>query len=115
MSITVPRWRFTETMVRDAPDWKGVYVLWSQGTPLAVGQARGGDDTIRSRLLAHWTHASASGLGSVTHYSGEICADPQKREAQLVETLGLKRRAPAPEWHDSPTPTKTEWNVQESS
>lgn len=116
MSITVPRWRFTETMVQDAPDWKGVYVLWSHATPLAVGHARGGEDTIRSRLLAHCAHAAAGGLGPVTHYSWEICSDPQKREAQLVEMLGLKRRAPAHEWREpATTPARPEWPERASS
>jgi hypothetical protein len=96
MSITVPRWRFTQSMIGDAPEWKGVYVLWSHGAPLAVGHARGGDDTIRSRLLAHYSHAALPGMGEITHYSWEICPDPLAREAQLVRELGLKRSTAAP-------------------
>jgi len=91
MSIVVPRWRFSEAMIADAPDTRGVYVLWSSATPLAVGHARGGNDTIRSRLLAHFSHAAAPGVADVTHYSWEICRDPLAREAELVRRLGLAR------------------------
>ena len=31
MSVVVPKWRFTEAMVQDAPDFRGVYVLWADG------------------------------------------------------------------------------------
>lgn len=84
MSINVPRWRFTESMIQDAPEWKGVYVLWSGNTPLAVSRAGGGHDTIRSCLLKHYSQRRA-----VTHYSWEICRDPSRREAQVAEELGF--------------------------
>jgi hypothetical protein len=113
MSIAVPRWRFIEAMIQDAPEWKGVYVLWSHGAPLAVGHAKGADDTIRSRLLAHYAHAATFGMAEVTHYSWEICRDPVKREGDLVEQLGLRRR-PAPAV-PPPAPAKTEWSAHESS
>jgi hypothetical protein len=117
MSISVPRWRFTEAMVQDAPEWKGVYVLWSHGSPLAVGHARGGDDTLRSRLLAHYAHAAAApDMGGITHYSWEICPDPAKREAQIVQSLGLERRPPPESWRETPTAaSKAEWTARESS
>lgn len=83
------KWRFVEAMIADAPDHKGVYILWSGGVPLAVGHALGGADTIRSRLLAHLSHEAASGIGNVTHYSWQLCADPRKREAELERELGL--------------------------
>jgi len=92
MSVLVPKWRFTAAMVSDAPDHKGVYVLWADGTPLAVGHARGGADTIRSRLLAHLEHGAEAGLRQVTHYSWELCSEPLKREAQIAEALELRRR-----------------------
>jgi len=72
MSVLVPKWRFTEAMVEDAPDYKGVYVLWAGGVPLAVGHARGGADTIRSRLLAHLAHGAAAGLGHIPGKSAAI-------------------------------------------
>jgi hypothetical protein len=113
MSIAIPRWRFTEAMIQDAPEWKGVYVLWSHGAPLAVGHAKGGDDTIRSRLLAHYSHAASFGMAEVTHYSWEICPDPMKRELEVVEELGLRRRAaPSAIEHTS---GNTQWSARESS
>jgi len=95
MSLT-PKWRFEPRLVEDAPDFKGVYVLWDGDTPLAVGHALGRGDTIRSRLFAHLSHAEAPGMASITHYSWEICIDPRKRERELGKALGL-----APRKHES--------------
>lgn len=114
MSINVPRWRFTQSMIQDAPDWKGVYVLWSRNVPLAVGHARGHEDSIRSRLLAHFSRAGSAGMANVTHYSWEICSDPLKREAELVEELGLVRREPV-EQRETPPSAKAPWIARESS
>jgi hypothetical protein len=83
MSIAVPRWRFTESMIQDAPEWKGVYVLWAGERPVLVGRATGGEDTIRSQLLKHYLRNPAP----VTHYSWEICPNPARRGAQLAEAL----------------------------
>ncbi len=115
MSIHTPRWRFVDAMIQDAPDWKGVYVLWSHDAPLAVGHAAGGADSIRSRLLAHHSRAASAGMAEVTHYSWEICTDPLKREAQLVEALGLARRASAAEPRESNPSPKAAWIARESS
>lgn len=76
-------------MIVDAPDHRGVYVLWSGGVALAVGHALGGADTIRSRLASHLSHDGASGVASVTHYSWQLCAEPRERAAQLERELGL--------------------------
>lgn len=83
------KWRFIESLLADAPDHKGVYILWSGAIPLAVGHALGGADTIRSRLLSHFSHESASGIGSVTHYSWQLCPNPRQRAAELERQLGL--------------------------
>src|SRR5205085_322370 len=99
MSFDVRRWRFTDWMIEDAPDWKGVYVLWSRGGALAVGHASGGEDNIRSRLRAHHSRADSAGMAQVTHYSWEICADPLKREAP----------------RQSETPHTAAWLARESS
>ena len=85
----VHKWRFVDSMIADAPDHRGVYVLWSGGVALAVGHALGAPDTIRSRLLSHFSHESASGIGNVTHYSWQLCPDPRKRAAELERELGL--------------------------
>jgi len=114
MSVVVPRWRFNAVMVDDAPHHKGVYVLWADGTPLAVGHARGGADTIRSRLLAHLAHGAEAGLRQVTHYSWELCNDPLKREAQVAEALQLRRRERPQEPQPRVQP-ENEWSAHESS
>jgi hypothetical protein len=88
MSLS-PKWRFTHSLVGDAPDFKGVYVLWANDVPLAVGHALGAGDTLRSRLSAHLSHSGAPGMARVTHYSWEICSDPLKRERELTRVLGL--------------------------
>jgi hypothetical protein len=93
----VHKWRFTESMIADAPDHKGVYVLWNGAVPLAVGHALGGADTIRSRLLSHFSHESAPGIRDVTHYSWQLCRDPRKREAELERELRLVEKEPASE------------------
>jgi hypothetical protein len=80
-------------MIADAPDHKGVYVLWSGATALAVGHALGGADTIRSRLASHLSHDGASGIASVTHYSWQLCAEPRERAAELERELGLVEKA----------------------
>ena len=84
------KWRFIESMVADAPDHKGVYVLWSGAVALAVGHALGGADRVRSRLLSHLSHESSSGIGNVTHYSWQICADPRQHAVELERELGLR-------------------------
>ena len=114
MSINTPRWRFTRAMIQDAPDWKGVYVLWARGAPLAVGHAHRGE-SIRSRLLAHHSRAESAGMSEVTHYSWEICSDPLKREAQLVAELGLARRPPQAERRAIAPTVKVAWIERESS
>jgi len=88
MSLS-PKWRFTRSLVGDAPDFKGVYVLWANDVPLAVGHALGAGDTLRSRLGSHLSHAGAPGMARITHYSWEICSDPLKRERELTRALGL--------------------------
>jgi hypothetical protein len=87
------RWPFNERMVRDAPDCRGIYVLWQDGAPLAVGHAPGGTDSIQSRLLAHLEHAPVA----VSHYSWEICADPRQRRRAVEAELGLRRAGMASE------------------
>jgi hypothetical protein len=88
MSLS-PKWRFTQSLVGDAPDFKGVYVLWANDVPLAVGHALGAGDTLRSRLNAHLSHCAAPGMARVTHYSWEFCSDPLRRERELARALGL--------------------------
>jgi hypothetical protein len=88
MSLS-PKWRFTESLIGDAPEFKGVYVLWANDVPLAAGHALGAPDTIRSRLVAHRSHTGTPGMERVTHYSWEICSDPVRREREVTRALGL--------------------------
>lgn len=100
MPVTAPQWRFTQRMVEDAPDCQGVYVLWRDGEPLAVGHAMGMYDTIRSRLLAHLAHAESAQLG-ITHYSWQICTDPLRREEELSREFGLSARPPFSHYNET--------------
>ena len=108
MSLS-PKWRFIESLIGDAPEFKGVYVLWANDVPLAVGHALGAPDTIRSRLSAHRSHAGTPGMERVTHYSWEICSDPVRRERDVSRALGLSNvqgaahASRAPAVHHSPT------------
>jgi len=52
-------------------------------------------DTIRSRLLSHLSHESASGIGDVTHYSWQLCTDPRQRASELERELGLVEAEPS--------------------
>jgi hypothetical protein len=90
------KWRFSQTVIEGAPDTQGVYVLWNEQSPLGVGHALGGGDTIQSRLRRHFEHAAASGMPLATHYSWEICREPLRREAELALELRLRRRDPRP-------------------
>jgi len=100
MSLS-PKWRFTHSLVGDAPDFKGVYVLWANDVPLAAGHALGASDSIRSRLEAHLSHSGAPGMARVTHYSWEICSDPLRREREVTRELGLATRPPHPGYRPS--------------
>lgn len=98
--VTRLKWRFTPSMVADAPDHPGVYVLWRDGKVLAVGHALGAHDTIRSRLQAHASHPEGK---HVTHYSWEISREPQRREAQIAEELGMNAE---PATKETPEPQR---------
>jgi len=88
MLLNGRRWRFTDSMIEDAPEWKGVYVLWAGTTPLLIGRA----NSIRAQLREHFAHS----MPHVTHYSWEICRDPMRREAQVAAELEkCTERAPS--------------------
>jgi hypothetical protein len=85
------RWPFNASMVMDAPDYSGVYALWRDGELIHLGEAEGGRDTIRARLLSH-LHATSEGQARPTHYSWEISRDPTRRREQLLADLGDDQR-----------------------
>lgn len=75
-------------MILDAPEHGGLYALWRGDELLHLGQAAGGDDTIRARLMMHFWSADGRLPVSPTHYSWEICADPAAVRAQWLAELG---------------------------
>jgi hypothetical protein len=86
------KWAFKPSMVADAPDTAGIYALWDGDTLLLVGQAKGGDDTLRARLAAH-LERSEGRSGAPTHYSWQICTNPRERAAEVLAEI---RRASVP-------------------
>ena len=68
------RYKLTRIVMQGAPDEPGIYTLWDGDEVVYYGRGA----TIRSGLLEQLekTHA--------THYSWEVCADPARREAELL-------------------------------
>ena len=80
------RYRFRRIVISGAPDDPGVYALWDDEELVYYGRADRGENSIRSRLLDLYYENPKR----ATHYSWEVCADPAKREAEL---LGEHERA----------------------
>ena len=74
------RYRFTRIVFSGAPDDPGVYALWDDEELVYYGRADRGENSIRSRLLDLYYENPKR----ATHYSWEVCADPAKREAELL-------------------------------
>ena len=72
--LGVPRWRFTDHMVNDAPDAPGVYTLWSNGDLLYIGSADR-PLSLRIVLLRHLS-AGPAPMRAATHYSWRISRTP---------------------------------------
>lgn len=84
MPIEGVQWVFKAPFVAGAPEMGGVYGLWKDGELIYLGSARGGDTTIKSQLSDHLSGRAGSCTRDATHYSWEICADPLRREAELI-------------------------------
>ena len=82
--------KLSRTVLLGAPDESGVYALWDGDELVYYGRAgASGAATIRACLLTHLEHTRA------THYSWEVCADPARREAELLrEYARIYGRAP---------------------
>jgi hypothetical protein len=93
MSIRNHKWKFVESLVRDAPDTRGVYALWRNEALICIGHAEGGPDTLRARLSDHLNGMAGEESRQATHYSWEICRNPVERETQLLRELGSPRSA----------------------
>jgi hypothetical protein len=100
------KWAFKASMIEDAPDTPGVYALWVNDALLYIGHANGGEDSLRSRLLAHF--ARASGRLAPTHYSWEICSNPREREAQAIAELTPAQQAPRAQERSAEAPGQDE-------
>ena len=73
------RYRFTQLVIAGAPDEIGVYALWDGEEVIYYGRGK-----IRSRLLEHFHGRLDPLTRRATHYGWEICAAPDKREAELL-------------------------------
>jgi len=82
------KWKFSRAMIEDAPTTRGVYALWENDVLVCVGRADGKEETIRSCLLEYLEGELAGQARNATHYSWEICVDPEARERELLRQLG---------------------------
>ena len=74
--LDVPRWRFTDHMVNDAPDVPGVYTLWVNGDLLCIGIA---DRPFSLRIvLLQQLVAGLPSIRAATHYSWRISRTPEE-------------------------------------
>ena len=87
IAIQAKKWRFTRSLVEDAPAHAGVYALWRDASLLHLGCARGGE-TIRDKLLAH---LGARDEARPTHYSWEIATEPLGRAWEIARQLEARR------------------------
>lgn len=86
MALSRSRWPFTKSLVLDAPEHAGLYALWDDERVIELGIAPGGNDTIRSRLLALLQRCAAQGRVP-SHYSWEISSTPAERLRQVLPAL----------------------------
>ena len=93
MALGRSRWPFRETLVLDAPEHAGLYALWDEERIIELGIAPGGDDTIRSRLLALLQRCGEGGRAP-SHYSWEITSRPSERLRQVLPALQPAIAAP---------------------
>lgn len=73
------RYRFTQLVIAGAPDEMGIYALWDGEEVIYYGRG-----PIRSRLLEHFHGRLDPLTRRATHYGWEICASPERREAELL-------------------------------
>lgn len=75
---------FSATLIAGAPEDAGVYALWAEGEIIYIGFALGRSETIRSRLVDHFSGTAGPCTRRATHYSWEISLKPAEREAFLL-------------------------------
>jgi hypothetical protein len=81
MPVNSLRHRFTTWQIAGVPQERGVYVLWDGDEAIYVGATRG-DASVRSCLQEHYARRARP--HDATHFSWEMCADPLRREAELL-------------------------------
>ena len=86
MSLNKQKWRFVQSLVQDAPEHGGVYVLWAGDKVICIGRAEGGRDTVRG-CLTQLLESRSGEAQHATHYSWELCRNPVQREAELLREL----------------------------
>jgi len=86
MSLNKQKWRFVRSLVQDAPEHGGVYVLWAGDKVICIGRAEGGRDTLRGCLM-QLLEGKSGEVQHATHYSWELCRNPVQREAELLRDL----------------------------
>ncbi|HEX7054603.1 MAG TPA: hypothetical protein VF211_11805 [Burkholderiales bacterium] len=72
------KYRFARTVVQGAPDEPGVYALWEGDELVYYGRAPRLREALLARLASH---------PAATHYGWELCADPARREAELLRAF----------------------------
>lgn len=79
-------WDFDYPTVYDAPPTSGVYALWRYGQVIFYGCASGGDSTIRWCIAEHLVGLRGEATRRASHWSCEICANPEARHMELLST-----------------------------
>lgn len=78
-----------------APDRAGVYALYEGDELIYIGRAKGGDATIRSRLISHQSGREGPCTQHFTHYWYETAHSDADRERELLEEFQSRHgRAP---------------------
>jgi len=88
------RYPFTEWAIAGAPADPGVYALWEHDELIYYGCAYGEGASIQARLLQHLSGNAHPCTAGATHYTWELCRDPRRREAELLQEHEAKSRRP---------------------
>ena len=87
MLIKGKPYTFSEENIERAPDTSGVYILYKHKQLIYIGKAKGGTETIRSRLQDHKDGKEGRSTQLADSYSREICSNPEKKESYLKAIL----------------------------
>jgi hypothetical protein len=98
MPLASPKYAFNEWTVAGAPTDAGLYALYDGDRLLCIGVAggRGPSDSIRSRLMAHYSDPGRK-AGVPSHYQWEITSNPLQRRAEYLTTISPALRCEDPQ------------------